>query len=217
MTPLVSRACKICAVATLTAACAAPLVGATATTDCAHWLAEYQRSILAHRAAQHLRHIKYRLTHPQHSAPHHVQRITHSHALSALAALRKFQIDCGDWQLPTDSASVFTPLPQLPPDHTVVFVPDTPPNLGAPSLPTVIDQSSDTPVDTDYPDQPLPEPVALPVGGVPILGGSSVGTPTGVAPVTPVPESNSLTLTLGGLLLGGLVLLHRKRCSNQSA
>ena len=114
--------------------CIAPVL--YASTDCSRWLAEYKQGIMQRKAAKRLRAAKFRLTAMVHKpAPVHV--LPTRHRMSPLESLRRFQIDCGDLDVPPPTplnAAVVPPFPPLPvePRFSLVSFGDTVPALPPP-------------------------------------------------------------------------------------
>ena len=154
--------------------CIAPVLYAS---DCSRWMAEYKQGILQRRAARRLRAAKYRLTaviRPHPPVHHHPLR----RPMGPLEALRRFQIDCGDLDLP-EAPPRLPLLPFLPKPVTVEFPVEPPPTLPLPALTEVA--------------QEVPPLAEVPTTTTPIEA---------VPPASPVPEPGSLFLVLTGGILG---------------
>lgn len=174
-----------------TMSCVAPVLYAS---DCSRWIAEYKQGLLQRRAARRLRAAKYRLTmlvQPKQPVHHHPAR----RPMGPLEALRRFQIDCGDFDTPT-LAPKAPDVPVLPTPLMAEFPPSAPPDLPVPAM---------TQVAEAVPPQDIVPPLA--------------DVPTNITPVesvpipSPVPEPGSFLLVLTGVSAGILLLSRRERAA----
>ena len=144
--------------------CVAPVLYAS---DCSRWIAEYKQGILQRRAARRLRAAKYRLTAIIRPHPPVRQHPLHR-PMGPLEALRKFQIDCGDLDIP-DAAPKLPPVPLLSRPLIVEFPEVPPPALPLPALTEVAQAvppladvpTTTTPIETVFVPGPVPEPGSL--------------------------------------------------------
>lgn len=161
--------------------CIAPVLYAS---DCSRWVAEYKQGILQKRAAKRLAAAKYRLTaliRP--AAP--VHHPAHRRPMGPLEALRRFQIDCGDFSTP-ELAPKLASLPVVAPPLPVEFPAIAPPDLPTPAFTQIAE-------------------AVPPLQDVPVTN-----TPLDTVPtVGPVPEPTSLFLVASGLSLGAAAMRRR--------
>lgn len=164
--------------------CLAPIYA----SDCSRWVAEYKQGVLQRRAARRLHAAKYRLTvlvHKPAAPKTHPMR----HRMGPLESLRRFQIDCGDFDQPTPILTAKAPDVPIEPTPLTLEFPQTPPDLPAPAL-------------TEVAEVP-------PLASTPLLPIDTTSVPG------PVPEPSSIVLVLTGA--GAMVEVMRRRRLAQEA